>query len=79
MQNNQLVYEFKKNSFERVKVELSNYRGIDVISIRVYYISDVAKDEWKPSPKGLTMRSELIPELKKAIDKAFEEWQEQIK
>lgn len=79
MKNNQLVHEFRKNSFERVKVELSNYRGIDVIDIRVYYISDVANDEWKPSPKGITMRVDRIPELKKAIDKAHKEWQEQIK
>ena len=75
---NQLVYEFRKNSFERVKVELSNYKGIDVINIRVYYIADVAKDEWKPSPKGITMRADLIPELKEGIEKAFEEWQWQI-
>ena len=75
---NQLVYEFRKNAHEKVKVELSNYRGKDVINIRAYYIADVAKDEWKPSPKGITMRVDLIPELKEGIEKAYEEWQGQI-
>lgn len=75
MQNNKLIYEFRKNATEKIKVELSNYRGIEVINIRVYYNSDVAKDEWKPSPKGITMRADLIPELKKAIDKALTKWE----
>lgn len=74
MQNNQLVYEFRKNITEKVKVELLSYRGIEVINIRVYYNTDETKDEWKPTQKGITMRTDLIPEIKKAIDKAYKEW-----
>ena len=78
MQSNQLVYEFRKNVTEKVRVELCNYRGKDVINIRVYYLADIAGDDWRPSPKGITMRSDLIPELKKAIDKVYKQWQEKI-
>jgi len=76
---NQLICEFRKNTTEKVIVELSNYRGKDVVNIRVYYLADIAKDDWRPSPKGLTMRTELIPELKKAIDKAHDRFQEDQK
>ena len=67
------IYEFQKNAFEKVKVELGKYHGKDLINIRVYFLADVAKDEWKPSPKGIAMQLDLLPELKKGIDKAYEE------
>ncbi|NHJ32261.1 MAG: hypothetical protein FK732_05320 [Asgard group archaeon] len=77
MQDCHLVYEFRKNALEKVKVELCNYRGIDVINIRVYYNANIAGNNWKPSPKGITMSADRIPELKKALDKALEEWKKQ--
>jgi len=73
------IYEFQKNALEKVRVEISSYRGKDVVNIRVYYLADIAKDDWRPSPKGLTMRTGLIPELKKAIDKAHDRFQEDQK
>jgi len=76
MNNEQLVHEFMKNALEKVKVEFSQYKGVDVIGIRVYYNAGLVKEDWKPSKKGITMRTDLIPELKKAIDKAYDEWQE---
>jgi len=78
MQNNHLIHEFKKNSFEKIRVELCNYRGQDVINIRVYYKVDEAANNWRPTQKGITMRTDLIPELNRAINKAFKEWSENI-
>jgi len=78
MQSNQVVYEFEKNANEIVRVELSNYKGTDVIGIRVFFYADGEKDNRVPSKKGITMRADLIPELKKAVDKAYEEWKERI-
>ena len=72
---NQLVYEFRKNATEKVKVELLNYRGTEVINIRVFYKNDAAKGEWRPTQRGITMRVDRITELKKAIDKAYAEWE----
>ena len=76
MQNSHIVYEFMKNATEKVRVELCEYLGKDMINVRVYYNADETGDDWKPTKKGITLRSDLLPELKKAIDKAYEEWQE---
>ena len=40
---------------------------------------DETEDVWRSSKKGIAIRSYLIPELKKAIDQAHEEWQERNK
>ena len=70
-QDFQLIHEFRKNSTEVVKVERGTYMNSDVINIRVYYKTDTDKDYIRRSRKGLCMRVDLIPELKKAIDKAY--------
>jgi hypothetical protein len=70
-----IIYEFQKNNFEKVKVELNNFRGKDLINIRVYYLADSKMDDWKPSPKGIAMHLDLLPELKKGIDRAYKEWE----
>ncbi len=67
------IYEFQKNIYEKVKVEMNNYRGRDVIAVWVYYLADKTRDEWKRSPKGIAMRLDLLPMLKKGIDKAYKE------
>lgn len=77
MQNDNLIREFQKNASEKVRVERGYYRGIDIISFRIYFNAGVAKDDWRPSRKGISMRVDLLPEIKKAIDKAYEEWQGQ--
>ena len=77
MQNKKVVHEFMKNATERVKVKLSTFKERDLLDIRVYYNPDEVEDVWRPSKKGITMRFDLIPEMKKAIDKAYDVWQDQ--
>lgn len=76
MQNSQIIHEFMKNATEKVRVDFSEFKGMDLISVRVFYNADEAGDDWRPTKKGITLRSDLLPELKKAVDKAYEEWQE---
>jgi hypothetical protein len=45
-----------------------------VIGIRVFYDAGDYGEDWKPTSKGITMRADLISEIKKGIDKAYEEW-----
>lgn len=41
-----LVYEFSKNAMEKVQIQLSSYKGSDLIDIRVYYEADNDESEW---------------------------------
>jgi len=71
MNKNNLIYEFKKNSLEKVIIRFSEFMRREVIDIRVFYKASEDKDDWRPTVKGLCMSSDLLPELKKGIDKAF--------
>jgi len=73
-----ILSEFRKNSGEVVRVSFTTFKGRKLINLRVYYNAGEDKDEWRPTPKGLTLRRELIPELKEAIDKAAEEWEKTL-
>lgn len=63
-----VVYEFDKNSIEKVRISLTDYKGHRLIDIRVYYENDDKK--FLPTRKGISLLLELFPELLKGIEKA---------
>ncbi len=66
---NKLIKTIKKNTLDEIRVELSEYRGHNLIAIRVY--SDFGDgEEKKPTKKGLTCNVSLIPVLREALEKA---------
>jgi len=79
MKENKVVYEFKKNSREKVRVEFSYFMENELISLRIYFCPDQSQDRWLPTKKGIALNVEHLPELKKAIDRAVKEWQEMSK
>lgn len=68
--------EIDKNSMEKIRIERTNYKGYDLVSLRVYF-QDKISGEWKPSPKGITFKVELIDDVIKALtaEKAANEQQ----
>lgn len=76
MNENTVVYEFKKNSREIVRVEFSYFMENELISLRIYFCPYQSQEKWLPTKKGITLNVELLPELKKAVDRAVKEWQE---
>ena len=63
---NQTVATFQKNRFEEIRVGVKEFKGYDLIDIRVW--TDVKGQEEKvPTAKGLSLNVEFFPELKKAI------------
>jgi hypothetical protein len=64
-----MIHEFQKNAVEIVRVEIKEFRDQDYLNIRVWFEPDNS-NEYKPSPKGITLNVDLLPELKKAILKA---------
>jgi len=69
-----IIHEFMKNGEEKIIVSFNSYKGKRLINLRVYYESE---DGWRPTAKGLTVRRELIPDLKEAIDKAAAEFEKE--
>jgi len=70
-----MIAEFQKNSRERIIVKFSEYKGSKLLDIRVHYDSSQGeKPVWSPSLKGISVPVALLPQLKEAIEKAYEMW-----
>jgi hypothetical protein len=63
----ELISSFEKNALEEVRVSLTEYRGHQLIDLRVYYAS--SDGESRPTKKGLALSVGLYPELKEALAK----------
>jgi len=72
-----VVYEFQKNPLEKLVIRFTEYNGKNLIDFRVFFLADVAGNEWKPTKKGITMSRDHLPELLKGIEKAHRKWQKE--
>ena len=61
------IFTFRKNATEEVRVTLETYKGHQLFGIRVWFEDEPGK--WAPTRKGITLRVDLFPELKRAIEK----------
>jgi len=66
---NLLVTTLPKNTCEEVRVMLREYRGSELLDLRVYWRGWGAT-EWRPAKKGLSVGLDVIPDLIDAIQKA---------
>ena len=66
-----IVSTFEKNVTETVKVGTSDFNNLDLIFVRVWVQN--SKGQEVPTKKGLTLKAELYPQLKEAIDKLGDE------
>lgn len=60
----------RKNAREEVRVERLNFKGHDLLNLRVFY--DDGTGEMRPGNQGFAIRSELAPELLDAIGQVME-------
>ena len=58
--------DIEKNTFTKIRVEKRTYREKDFIDIRQFYKDD--EDNYKPTPKGITIPPERVPELIAALE-----------
>jgi hypothetical protein len=72
--NEQPIATIPKNTNERIQVDFTEYKGHDLLDVRVYYTDGVG-DAWKPTRKGLALRRDAatIRALRDALDKALVE------
>ncbi len=61
-----LVASFPKNKFEEVRVQIKEFKGYDLLDIRVYTASKEGEDK-VPTGKGLSINVSHYLELKKAL------------
>ena len=61
-----LVASFPKNKFEEVRVQVKEFKGYDLVDIRVYTTLKEGADKI-PTGKGLSINVSHFLELKKAI------------
>ena len=62
----QTVSVFPKNKFQEVHVGIREFKGNDLVDIRIWTISQGA-DQMVPTAKGVTINVHLVPQLLKAL------------
>ena len=60
------MIEIDKNSLEKIRIQRTKYKGKDLLDIRVFY--EAENGEWKPSPKGITFKVELLEDIIEALE-----------
>lgn len=61
-----LIAEVQKNARERIRLELTEYKGHKLVSLRVYADTGGGGPP-VPTPKGITCKVTLLPDLVRAM------------
>jgi hypothetical protein len=62
-----LITKMEKNSQEEIRFSMQEYRGTDLVDIRVYY--DGGSNDMIPTKKGISIPLELFDEFMKRLAK----------
>lgn len=63
---NETVATFDKNKFEEIRIGVKEYKGFDLIDLRVWVESKNAGSK-VPTAKGLSINVELFPQFRDAV------------
>jgi len=66
----QLISKFEKNASEEVWVQLREFRGFQLLDIRVHYRPDDG-GEARPTKKGISVSVNLIPKMLESVQEAL--------
>ncbi|MCP4685646.1 MAG: transcriptional coactivator p15 [bacterium] len=58
--------EIERSETERLIIESSEYKGHDLVSLRIYFLSK--ENDWLPTKKGVTFRRDQLDEVLKALE-----------
>ena len=76
-----IIKDIKKNNNEIIRIEVSEFKGRDLINIRIWYQSiDSGNGElvFKPTQKGVTLNISEFEELKDGVEKLGNYIQDQL-
>lgn len=62
----QTVSVFPKNKFQEVRVGIREFKGNDLVDIRIWTMTQGA-EQMVPTAKGVTVNVHLLPKLLKAL------------
>jgi len=54
-------FELERSETEKLIVENSEYKGHELVSLRIYFLSK--ENEWLPTKKGVTFRRDQLDEV----------------
>ncbi len=54
-------FEIERSATERLIIEESEYKGHQLVSLRIYFLSD--DQSWLPTKKGVTFKREQLDEV----------------
>ncbi len=54
-------FELERNPTEKIFIEASEFKGRQLINLRIYYLS--SDEEWLPTKKGVTFRRDQLEEV----------------
>jgi hypothetical protein len=74
-QEKKVVGSFDKSPLETVRATLSTFKGQRYIDLRAYSKPAAPEGEGQPTHKGITLRADLIGELRRLIDRALGEFE----
>lgn len=57
--------EVRKTAREIIRVEQQDFRGHDIVNLRVFY--DAGSGEMKPGKQGVAFKAALLPEVLAAL------------
>jgi len=58
------IYVIQKTKKEQIRININEYHGFKYIDIRSFYLLN---DQYKPSKKGITFKTDLYQEMLQAI------------
>ena len=61
------VTVFKKNKFQEIRVGIREFKGNDLIDIRIWTMTQGSED-MVPTAKGVSLNINLLSDLKKSIE-----------
>lgn len=75
MIKDKIIARFAKNAGETLIIKQTEYKGHQLIDIRIYYKSDSGSgdSELRPTKKGVCVRAELVGDLIEALQQAERE------
>ena len=52
MSKNSLIHSFQKNAGEQVRICLTEFKGTDLLDVRIYFLVDEAEEKEPDQPEG---------------------------
>lgn len=63
-----LIAELEKNQKEKIRIEITEYRGHKFCDVRVYFEDE--QGTWRPTKKGIALNDECIDPVIEALQRA---------